>query len=485
VRNIEFSLIPGNRFPVTSLPVCKRVLEDLEPVILKKGDPEVGEAERTTLMLDFAQAVCLVPLHLGDPLHHLNQTIGLLILGEAREEKREPFTAEKIRLARSIGDQAAAAIRRLMLREQAGLRLQHLASLSEIDRTIASTFDLRVSLQIILKHVIEQLKVDAADVLVLNPHTQVLEYAAGSGFHYPEVESMRQPLGGGQAGQALFERKLIKITDIATSGAVFSHPELIKAEQAAAYFAMPLITKAQVMGVLEILHRTPIDPNEEWLDFFRTLAGQAAIAIDNVHMFESLQQTTDELELAYDATIEGWSHALDLRDKETEGHTQRVTGMTVELARSFGLSEADLVNIRWGALLHDIGKMGVPDGILLKPGTLTDEEWVIMKRHPTLAYEMLYPIRYLHGALDIPYCHHERWDGTGYPRKLKGEEIPLAARIFAVVDVWDALTSDRPYRPAWAEEKALEHIQTGSGSHFDPQVVIKFLTGHGYQDSLH
>jgi putative nucleotidyltransferase with HDIG domain len=239
------------------------------------------------------------------------------------------------------------------------------------------------------------------------------------------------------------------------------------------------------MGVLEILHRTPLDPDEEWLDFFRTLAGQAANAIDNVHMFESLQQSTDELELAYDATIEGWSHALDLRDKETEGHTQRVTRMTVDLARTFGLSEHDLVNVRWGALLHDIGKMGVPDGILLKPGALTDEEWVVMRKHPGLAYEMLSPIRYLHGALDIPYCHHEWWDGSGYPRGLKGDEIPLAARIFAVVDVWDALISDRPYRLAWAEGKALEHIQKGSGTHFDPHVVIKFLLGHGYQDGLH
>ena len=136
-------------------------------------------------------------------------------------------------------------------------------------------------------------------------------------------------------------------------------------------------------------------------------------------------------------------------------------------------------------MLHDIGKMGVPDGILLKPGALTDEEWVVMKRHPTLAYELLSPIRYLHGALDIPYCHHEWWDCSGYPHGLKGEEIPLAARIFAVVDVWDALVSDRPYRKAWSMEKARDHIQTGSGTHFDPQVVIKFLTGHGYQDSLH
>ena len=125
--------------------------------------------------------------------------------------------------------------------------------------------------------------------------------------------------------------------------------------------------------------------------------------------------------------------------------------------------------------MHDIGKMGVPDNILLKPGPLTEEEWEIMRKHPQFAYELLTPIDYLHQALDIPYSHHEKWDGTGYPRGLKGEEIPLAARIFAVVDVWDALTSERPYRPAWSREKAIEYIKTQSGVHFDPQVVEVFL----------
>jgi putative nucleotidyltransferase with HDIG domain len=244
------------------------------------------------------------------------------------------------------------------------------------------------------------------------------------------------------------------------------------------YFGEPLIIKGQVKGVLEIFHRAAFEPDAEWFAFLNTLAGQAAIAVEIATLFESLQDSNSELFLAYDATIEGWSHALDLRDKETEGHTQRVTEMTLKLARLFGLSEADLVQVRWGALLHDIGKMGVPDGILLKPGPLTDEEWVAMKKHPVFAYEMLSPIHYLRLALDIPYCHHEKWDGTGYPRGLKGEQIPLTARIFAVVDVWDALTSDRPYRQAWSEEKAREHIQAGAGTHFDPQVVNTFFLEH-------
>jgi HD-GYP domain-containing protein (c-di-GMP phosphodiesterase class II) len=247
------------------------------------------------------------------------------------------------------------------------------------------------------------------------------------------------------------DRQIIHIPDLRDEPANLFLKTRLAGEDFVCYYGLPLIAKGQVKGVLEVYHRTPLQPDLEWLDFLNTLAGQAAIAIENSTLFEGLQRSNSELALAYDATIEGWSHALDLRDKETEGHTQHVTEMTVQFARTFGLGEAELVQVRWGALLHDMGKMGVPDGILLKPGPLTDKEWIIMKKHPDFAYEMLSPIRYLRQALDIPYCHHEKWDGNGYPRGLKGEQIPLAARVFAVVDVWDALLSDRPYRKAWSE----------------------------------
>ncbi len=190
---------------------------------------------------------------------------------------------------------------------------------------------------------------------------------------------------------------------------------------------------------------------------------------------EALARTNAELARAYDATIEGWSHALDLRDKETEGHSKRVTELTLRLALVLGVPDSELVHIRRGALLHDIGKIGIPDRILLKPSTLTDEEMAVMRRHPVYAYELLAPIEYLRPALDIPYCHHERWDGTGYPRGLRGDEIPLAARIFAVADVWDAFRSDRPYRPAWSEDQARRFIADQAGRHFDPHVVEAFL----------
>jgi putative two-component system response regulator len=190
---------------------------------------------------------------------------------------------------------------------------------------------------------------------------------------------------------------------------------------------------------------------------------------------EKLQDAHSKLLDAYEATIEGWSHAMDLRDRETEGHSRRVTELTLKLAKVFGMNDVELVHIRHGALLHDMGKIGIPDAILHKPTSLTDEEWEIMRKHPQFAHDMLYPVEYLRPALDIPYCHHEKWDGSGYPRGLKGDEIPLPARLFALADVWDALTSDRPYRSAWKKEEALSYIRDQSGKHFDPQCVELFF----------
>ncbi len=316
---------------------------------------------------------------------------------------------------------------------------------------------------------------DAAVILLYNPATQALEYTTGRGFRTESLQHTRLPLGEGYAGRAALARQMIHIPDLQGRRTDFLRSPTFFQEGFISYFGIPLIAKGEIKGVLEVFHRAAFEAETEWLNFLETLAGQTAIAIDNAALFKGLQLSNIELTMAYDATIEGWSRAMDLRDKETEGHTQRVTEMSQRLARAMRINEAELVNMRWGALLHDIGKMGVSDGILHKPGPLTDEEWVAMKKHPTFAYEMLAPISYLHAALDIPYCHHEKWDGSGYPRGLKGEQIPLAARIFAVVDVWDALTSDRPYRPAWTKEKVREYIRSSSGTHFDPQVVDVFM----------
>ena len=206
--------------------------------------------------------------------------------------------------------------------------------------------------------------------------------------------------------------------------------------------------------------------------------------IIRLNRFRKLQHALNSLQDAYEATLEGWVRALDLREHELEGHSQRVAEMTVRLARELGIGSEELVHIQRGALLHDIGKIAIPDAILRKAGPLTESEWEIMRRHPEYARSMLEPIDYLRPALQIPYCHHERWDGKGYPRGLKGEEIPLAARIFTTVDVWDALVSDRPYRVRWENERVRTYLKENSGIYFDPAVVATFLAILGGEDPM-
>ena len=255
----------------------------------------------------------------------------------------------------------------------------------------------------------------------------------------------------------------------------------VAAFQLLSILCAPLKLKDELIGVIYVDHRgMPGLFHESDMSLISAFADQAAVAIDNARLFESLKATNAELEIAYDATLQGWVRALDLRDKETEGHTQRVTSLTLRLAQALGVRGDDLVHIRRGALLHDIGKMAIPDGILLKPGSLTPDERLLIQRHPVIAYEMLKPIQFLARALEIPYSHHEKWDGSGYPRGLKGEAIPFSARIFAVADVWDALVSDRPYRKAMDPGEVRDNIRAQSGLHFDPQVVDAFLAMKDY-----
>jgi len=354
-------------------------------------------------------------------------------------------------------------------------QLMRLNGLHTIDIAISSSFELKATLDIVLKQAMSILSIDACAVLLYNTHSQILEYASSRGFHSNAIQHTKLRIGSGFAGRVVVERKTIHITDLLETGGTLLESLKGSKEEFTDYYGTPLIVKGEVKGVLEIYHRTRINPDADWLAFLETLATQTAIAIDNTQLFERLQRSNFDLVLAYDATIEGWSRALDLRDKETEGHTQRVTNLTVKLAQQMGITDADIVHIRRGALLHDIGKMGIPDRILLKPDKLDAEEWAIMRKHTLYANNMLSPIAYLKPALDIPLYHHEYWDGNGYPYQLQGEQIPLPARIFTVVDVWDAVTSDRPYRPAWSKEEAVKYIRDQSGKQFDPQVVDAFL----------
>ncbi len=406
------------------------------------------------------------------PLHTEENIVGVMFINVTLPRK---LTTGEIRIINTLAEIGGNSIHRMFLHEQTIKQLERLAALRSIDLTISSVFDLQITLKILINEVIKQLEVDAASILLVEPSSSRLEYVAGQGFYTPNIEASSVRIGEGNAGRAVIERRIIEVPDLMKIDGKFIRAQLLANEEFISYFAVPLITKGEVKGVLEIFNRTRLNPNHEWLDFLETLGGQTAIAIENSILFQDLQRSNFELAIAYDATIEGWSRALDLRDKETEGHTQRVTDMTLKLARKMGLSEERLILIRRGALLHDIGKMGIPDYILYKPEELSEEEQKIMRQHPQLAYDMLEPIAYLRDALNIPHCHHEKWDGTGYPRGLSGTQIPLEARLFTIVDIWDAITTNRPYRQGWPKEKALEYIREQSGKYFDPQLVEIFL----------
>lgn len=449
-----------------TLPVIQQLIETGEPLILSDIDHQEPSIRQILVRPD-------IKAFFAYPMVRAGHVIGVITLSSLT-----PYTpsAEEISACHLLAERAAAALENARLFEKTDRHLQQVQALRTIDAAIASSFDLRAILNIILYQIVTQLNVDAADVLLLNPHSYALEYSVGRGFKTNAIERSRFLLGEGVVGQQIMERRTIHIPDLEAVMHNLLREDIFHDEEFTTYSAAPLIAKGEVKGVLEVYQRTPCERGTEWVEFLETLAGQVAIAIDNSQLFANLQRSNLELSQAYDATIEGWSRALDMRDRVTEGHTKRVTDIALHLARAIGMSEADLVHMRRGILLHDMGKMGIPDTILLKPGPLTEEEWKVMRMHPQYAFEMLAPISYLRPALDIPGCHHEKWDGTGYPRGLKGEQIPLAVRIFAVVDVYDALTSDRPYRKAWSKKKAIQYILDEKGKSFDPRVVDVFMS---------
>ncbi|MHB8809094.1 MAG: HD domain-containing phosphohydrolase [Desulfobulbaceae bacterium] len=479
-------VLPGTFFMLASLALCTG---------MRKGVPDVLRAKwsaMTYLILFFMAgyiAFLLIQLrNIKFPLEVLTSSVFFggsifvfLVMRltsvtirniEEGEEKLSEVNKTLIAKNAELETEIAA---RLRAEHAAQSGLQRLSMLHAMDLMITSTLDLKVTMTLFLEQLISRLQVDAAAILLLNPYTQTLEYGADRGFTTRTIQETKIRLGTGPAGTAAKEQRLIQSEDLGKADTDDSRTFLVAEENFHGYCAIPLLAKGQVKGVLETFQHGHGVYEPELLEFFQALAVQAAIAIDNATLFKELQTSNSELIIAYDSTIEGWGHALELRDKETEGHTQRVTEMTIRVARIYGLSEKEIVHIRRGALLHDIGKMGIPDSILLKDGPLTPEEEKIMHHHPVYAFEMLSPIAYLRPALDIPYCHHEKWDGTGYPRKLKGKQIPLAARIFALADNWDALISQRRYHQAWPREHVVAFIRSRSGSHFDPDLVELFI----------
>jgi putative nucleotidyltransferase with HDIG domain len=354
-------------------------------------------------------------------------------------------------------------------------QIKRLSISNFIDKAIAANLNLNSILHILTDLIRRHLGIDAANVLLYNRSKRLLHYVAGKGFQSNALKYTKLNLGESIAGRCAIDRKRIFIPDLREENLGFERSKDFSKESFVSYLSVPLVAKDEIKGVLELFHRSELNAEPEWLDFLDNIANQAAIAIDNASMFEDLQKSKNELVRAYDSTIAGWSHALDMRDKETEGHSGRVAEMTVKMAKEIGIEGEELDHINRGAYLHDIGKMAIPDSILLKPGKLTDEERAHMELHATYAHDMLKEIKYLKPSMDIPLYHHEKWDGSGYPEGIKGEKIPLSARIFAIVDVWDALSSDRPYRKAWPEDKVISYIRSEAGKHFDPEMVEVFL----------
>ena len=464
---IDLSLLPPLKYNPDSLSSGRfRAIFSKAPVIIN----DLATQRKTTDGIQVQEERNLQSA-IYIPLVSEEQVVGLLDLKSYRKEAYNEKDGEWLSV---VANQIAMTIQNARLFKRVQTRMEELTALSAIDSAVTSHLGKQEIFNILLEQVINRLEVDAANILMYDPKTADLIYGSSIGYKNPLKKDFRIKKGKSLSGKVASDKSMLHIRQLSGKNAHWLL-DISRNEGFEDYIGVPLLLETKLIGVLGLFHHSPLNPDEDWMRFLEILAGQAAIVIEHNQLFDDLQIANEELLKAYDATIEGWSQAMDLRDEETEGHTQRVTEITLHLSRLMGLDGEDLVHIRRGALLHDIGKLGVPDAILLKPGPLTDEEWEVMKIHPELARKMLEKVEYLKPAMDIPYCHHERWDGSGYPRGLKGEEIPLAGRIFAIVDVWDALTSDRPYRAAWSKEKTLQHIKEQKGIYFDPQIADIFV----------
>lgn len=354
---------------------------------------------------------------------------------------------------------------------------KELSTLLKVSSSLASTMELSEILQIAIESVADLLRLGTGAIYTLENETLYLGATTPPlPPQFPDELRLAHLEDHPHIKKAVSIRAPTYIRDARQATLTSAERTVVDSRHLVSILYFPLLLQEEAIGVFIVgTNDTPRQFTSSEIDLSYMLSFQVSLAIANAQLYQKTQQALVDISQAYDATLEGWSRVLDMRDHVTEEHTHRVVDLAVALAKKMGFPESDLGHIRRGALLHDIGKMGIPDSILQKKSALSDSEWAIMQTHPEKAQQILWQIEYLAPAMDIPYCHHEKWDGTGYPRKLVGEEIPLIARIFAVVDVFDALTSDRPYRKAWEKEKALQYIQGQSGKHFFPEAVEAFF----------
>lgn len=398
-------------------------------------------------------------------------TLGMMYL-----ERNTPFGQFDHDVMTAVSEIASSSLHRSILSDETERRMAHLSALRDIDLAIASSLDVNVIMKIVIGHIQKHVGGDAICAFIYEIDSSVLVLSAETCMRRNLDTNLRMKLSGDLISSAIMDHQMIQVDSINEANLNPRIKKILQREQMESMQILPLYARGKSLGVVLVLHQGSKDIPSESVAFANALVTQASIGIDNASLFSEIQSFNKELRKAYDDTIEGWARAVNLRNRETAEHTRRVAEMALTIAEeNYSFSESELRDIWYGALLHDIGKIAVPDEILFKPGRLTDEEWEVMHRHPEAAYEMLNSIDYLKDALVIPLYHHEKWNGEGYPRQLSGEAIPFTARLFALVDVWDALVSDRPYRKAWSHERALNLIREQSGIHFDPEIVPIFL----------
>lgn len=395
--------------------------------------------------------------------------------------RKQAFSEQEVRMINAFSDIAATAIQRASLTLETNQYAEKLRIISDMGRSMSETLD-PDGIFALLNSTIHSLFNNVACILVSRYDSDKLaircEYCNLNGLQVSPASLPVLPFDPtGRGNQSwVIQNQRPKILNNLPNNTKNSYYLDDGSPQPVSAIYIPMIAEGKVIGVLQVQSYKDNFFTERDIDILNLVASTTAISLSNATLFDNLQQSNRELVSAYDATLRGWAQALELRDQETKGHSVEVVELTLKFALAAGIPDTELDHIRRGALLHDIGKIAIPDSILNKPGPLNDAEWKIMKQHPVYAYQILKEIEFLEPSLVIPYSHHERWDGSGYPQGLRGIDIPLPARLFAIVDVWNALQRERPYRSAWSREKTLQYLKEQAGKQFDPHLVELFLS---------
>ncbi len=460
-RNNFLSVL--SRWPVTSNPFDVEI--EIPDEYLIRLSTTRNPVVRQVKVENRSYRVGLFPLIIAD------NVIGVLAMANIQQGF---FTRERLQSLQAYSALAAVSLQNAHFYQSEQEKVEQIRVLGAIDQEILASSDLTETANLVLSLAAGQLGADAAGILTVRPGTDNLDFVGGYGFQFDDHQKASLSIKENLVCLSTSSKNILKVDELENKEQCH-RTHWFRKEGFKTYIGVPLIARGELRGLLEIYHRSPLAVDQAWFDFLEILANHIAVAIDKSLLLENLHQANAHLSDDYNATIDAFSYTLELRDRETEGHTRRVSEMTLRLAQSMGIPKEQLDSVRKGALLHDIGKLGIPDAILLKPGPLTKQEWEVMRQHPLYAQQILARIDHLQPALDIPLYHHERWDGSGYPYGLKAQAIPLLARIFAVIDVYDALTSNRPYRKAMSRDKAFQYIREQTGQHFDPAVVEAFF----------